>query len=154
MLKAAQSTLAQDGTAQQTRLACASATCLPFPSGSFSVITCALATHHMDVAAALAEMRRVLRSGGHLLLLDVGALPVWRTAVGRAAIHWALLLYGWAHRSNRAKAEAGAVPNLRTTEEWQSLLRNSGFVHVELVHTWAPRRMWYPQALLYRAAAA
>lgn len=57
---------------------------LPFESGSFDCVTVAFGLRNMaDWDRALAEMRRVLRSGGHLLVLDfsipTGALqPAYR----------------------------------------------------------------------------
>lgn len=44
---------------------------LPFASGSFDVVTCANSFHHYpNQAGAIQEMRRVLRPGGQLLLID------------------------------------------------------------------------------------
>ena len=44
---------------------------LPFPDGSFDTVVCALSLCGIpDPAAAIGEMRRVLVSGGRLLLLD------------------------------------------------------------------------------------
>jgi len=44
---------------------------LPFPAGSFDVVTVAFGLRNMaDWSAALGEMGRVLRLGGHLLVLD------------------------------------------------------------------------------------
>jgi len=44
---------------------------LPFASGSFDFVTCANSFHHYpDQEQAVAEMRRVLKPGGRLLLLD------------------------------------------------------------------------------------
>mgnify|MGYP001321515107 CR=1 FL=1 len=44
---------------------------LPFPAVSFDLVTCRLAAHHFpDPAKALHEAARVLKPGGHLLLLD------------------------------------------------------------------------------------
>jgi SAM-dependent methyltransferase len=52
------------------------AVALPFLAGSFDVVVCRLALHHMDdPAAAVAEMRRCLRPGGRLLLADLVAHP-------------------------------------------------------------------------------
>ena len=44
---------------------------LPFDSGSFDVVTCANSFHHYPRQdRAIAEMRRVLRTGGHLMIID------------------------------------------------------------------------------------
>lgn len=63
----------QTGRAQQ----------LPFDSRTFDVVVCTLALHHIaaeDRATALAEMFRVLRPAGRLLLADVhDPGPGWRT---------------------------------------------------------------------------
>ncbi|MEV0323067.1 class I SAM-dependent methyltransferase [Streptomyces sp. NPDC050658] len=56
----------------------ASAQELPFGDASFDVIVSSLAIHHLpdgDRLVALREMRRVLRPGGRLLLVDYGRLP-------------------------------------------------------------------------------
>lgn len=49
---------------------------LPFPDGGFDVVTVAFGLRNMaDYPAALKEMHRVLKPGGHLLILDF-SLPV------------------------------------------------------------------------------
>ena len=56
----------------------ASAQELPFGDASFDVIISSLAFHHLpdgDRLVALREMRRVLRPGGRLLLVDYGRVP-------------------------------------------------------------------------------
>jgi len=54
------------------RFVAGDATHLPFPSGSFDLVTCRRAAHHFpDVPGALAEMHRVLRPGGRLGLVDM-----------------------------------------------------------------------------------
>jgi demethylmenaquinone methyltransferase / 2-methoxy-6-polyprenyl-1,4-benzoquinol methylase len=58
---------------RQTRVADALA--LPYEDGSFDAVTVAFGLRNMaDYVAALREMHRVLRPGGHLLILDF-ALP-------------------------------------------------------------------------------
>jgi len=45
--------------------------CLPFPSATFQLITCRRAAHHFSrIQQALAEMGRVLRAGGRLVIDD------------------------------------------------------------------------------------
>lgn len=46
-------------------------TCLPIASGALGLVWCIHVLHHLpDPAAALAEMRRVLRPDGHLILAE------------------------------------------------------------------------------------
>lgn len=48
---------------------------LPFPDGSFDLVTCRLAFHHFtDPAEALAEISRVLKPGGRFVMEDVFGL--------------------------------------------------------------------------------
>jgi ubiquinone/menaquinone biosynthesis C-methylase UbiE len=47
---------------------------MPFPAGSFDLVTCRRAGHHFpDVGRAVAEMARVLRPGGRLGIIDMTA---------------------------------------------------------------------------------
>ena len=59
---------------------------IPLGADSFDVVMCGLGTHHMDVPLLLSEIRRVLRSEGHLVMADVGAPAAWRTLWGRALV--------------------------------------------------------------------
>ncbi len=57
-------------------------TALPFPDGSFSLAYTVATLHHLEtperVAATIAEMARVVRRGGHVLLWDHNPLnPYW-----------------------------------------------------------------------------
>ncbi|WP_433300429.1 class I SAM-dependent methyltransferase [Actinoplanes sp. CA-030573] len=66
---------------RSTNLAVADASALPFAPSSFDAVVCTLSMCTIpDPRAAIAEMHRVLRPGGSLLLLDhVGSRwwPVW-----------------------------------------------------------------------------
>lgn len=64
----------------------ARAEAIPFPDGSFDAAVSTLTFHHLPTPAkraALAEVYRVLRPGGRLLLVDFGARPA-RALVGGA----------------------------------------------------------------------
>lgn len=73
---------------------------LPFEAGSFDCVTVAFGLRNMaDWSLALREMFRVLRSGGHLLVLDfslpIGALrPVYRFYLHRCLPLLATLVTG------------------------------------------------------------
>jgi SAM-dependent methyltransferase len=57
-----------------TRFVVGEGTCLPFPDESFDGVICMNALHHMpDYRATLAEMWRVLRSGGRAVFSEPGA---------------------------------------------------------------------------------
>lgn len=79
------------------RTVVADALAMPFGDGGFDVVTVAFGLRNMaDWGAALREMRRVLRPGGHLLVLDF-SLP---RGVLRGPYRWYLhkalpLMAGW-----------------------------------------------------------
>jgi ubiquinone/menaquinone biosynthesis C-methylase UbiE len=51
---------------------------LPFDAASFDVVTCANSFHHYPrQERAIAEMRRVLRTGGHLMIVDGYRDSLW-----------------------------------------------------------------------------
>jgi SAM-dependent methyltransferase len=66
----------------RTRFTCGEAEALPFPDASFDLVTCqTLLIHVRDPGAVIAEMRRVLRPGGRVLLCEpnnlAGACSGW-----------------------------------------------------------------------------
>lgn len=140
------------GSTSHIRLVCASAMAMPFIESSFDVVICGLGMHHMDVPQMLFEMRRVLKRGGSLIMADVGASALWSFFGAR----WAKLLiarrYGPIQESARAKAEMEAFPNVRTAEEWRSILSKFGFIKAE-INKIRPRLPWYPWGLFMRAVA-
>lgn len=75
---------------------------LPVPDAHVDIVVCALAlTHLPDLRPPIAEFARVLRPGGHLVILDLhhelvalGSVPRVRSASGEPA-----LLTGYRHRA-------------------------------------------------------
>jgi demethylmenaquinone methyltransferase/2-methoxy-6-polyprenyl-1,4-benzoquinol methylase len=75
--------LARGKVAPATRvvLVAADALALPFPDGTFACVTSAFLLRNLaDLAAGLAEMRRVTQPGGSVVALEITqpTLPVWR----------------------------------------------------------------------------
>jgi len=152
MLKHGRKNVAATGSSSRINLVCASAMAMPFVEGVFDAAICGLGTHHMDVSQMLSEMRRVLKTGGHLIMADVGASPFWRSFWGTALLKILLIRYGLTRRSARAQAEVEAFPNVRTADEWRTILSDFGFANIEVTESPA-RHRWYPCALIMKAAA-
>ena len=131
---------------------CGSGMEMPIADDVFDVITCCLGTHHMDAPRMLAEMKRVLKPGGRLLLADVRATTFWRSTFGSLALRFLLILYGLSLRSARAQAEMEAFNNVRTAHEWRVLLGDFGFEEIELDEIPALRR-WYPGGFILKATS-
>jgi ubiquinone/menaquinone biosynthesis C-methylase UbiE len=73
MLDNASKLAAESGFSLETRLH--EAEKLPYPSGSFDLVSCRVAAHHFsDRDAFIREVARVLKTGGHFLLID-GSVP-------------------------------------------------------------------------------
>jgi demethylmenaquinone methyltransferase/2-methoxy-6-polyprenyl-1,4-benzoquinol methylase len=71
MLSRGRDRLIDRGLAVQVAFVIANAECLPFPDRSFDCVTIGFGLRNVtDKAAALASMRRVLRPGGRLLVLE------------------------------------------------------------------------------------
>jgi ubiquinone/menaquinone biosynthesis C-methylase UbiE len=152
MLQHGRKNIEASGSSSRINLVCASAMAVPFVEGVFDAAICALGTHHMDVPQLLSETSRVLKTGGHLIMADVGASPFWRSFWGTALLKILLLRYGLTRRSARAQAEVEAFPNVRTADEWHTILSDFGFEKIEITESPA-RHRWYPCALIMRAVA-
>lgn len=132
-------------------LVCASAMDIPYASGSFHLVTCALATHHMDVRLLLAEAWRVLHGGGTLSIADVGGSDIWKMPVVKFFLRIAAFVYFlFTENVHRAWAEAGAVSNVRSKDEWFDLLLQLGFRDVKIKKLKSKYR-WVPEPLVIQA---
>ena len=144
MLKRGKEIIDQDKANINIHLTCGDAMVMPFSNESFNVVICGLATHHMNVPRMLSEMRRVLKPGGALTISDVGGSLRWQLPGVRTLIKIATFFYFLVTENiYRAWTETSALPNVYTAEEWQLLLRESGFTSIQVTelpksHTWIP----------------
>ena len=103
---------------------------LPFESGSFDCVTVAFGLRNMaDWGAALREMSRVVRPGGHLLVLDFslpsGALrPVYRFYLHRCLPLLASLVSG---QRDAYDYLGGSIEKFPSGSEMVELIEKNGF---------------------------
>jgi ubiquinone/menaquinone biosynthesis C-methylase UbiE len=130
---------------------CASAMLMPWIEKTFDGIVCGLATHHMDVALLLSEMGRVIKKEGYIVLADVGGSPLWRFP-GLRGVLKAMAFFYFLSTENlaRAWAEAGAVSNVLSPDEWLRLLDQNGFCNINIVEL-ASKHKWVPSPLIIYA---
>ncbi len=103
---------------------------LPFPDGDFDVVTVAFGLRNMaDYPAALREMQRILKPGGHLVILDF-SLPggilrrPYRWYLHRVLPHFA----GWLTGEKDAyEYLGGSIEQFPAGAEMTSLLTSCGF---------------------------
>ena len=126
-------------------LICADAMKLPFVDNSFDVTVSGLASHHMDIPVMLSEMKRVLKPGGLLSIIDAGTSPFWELPIMRGLIRvMAFVYFILKENPARAWAEAADITNLRTPEGWQAELETAGFRSVEIVKL-SSKYPWLPE---------
>ena len=151
MLTRARKKIISGNTYNQIDLVCASAMDIPYASESFALVTCALATHHMNVRLLLAESWRVLCTDGTLSIADVGGSNLWKTPVVKFFLRNAAFVYFLLKENfHRAWAEAEAVSNVRSKEEWFELLAKIGFRNIKITRLKSKHR-WIPEPLVIQA---
>jgi len=103
---------------------------LPFPDAGFDVVTVAFGLRNMaDYPAAVREMSRVLKPGGHLLILDfslpIGPLrPFYRFYLHRVLPRMA----GWLTRQRDAyEYLGGSIEAFPSGKDMTALLESCGF---------------------------
>jgi ubiquinone/menaquinone biosynthesis C-methylase UbiE len=151
MLVRARKKIIAEEIQHQVHLVCASAMEIPYVCESFDLVTCALATHHMDVRQLLAETSRVLHKGGMLSIADVGGSELWKLPVVKFFLRIAAFVYFMIKENvSRAWAEAEAVSNVRSPEEWSELLVQAGFQDIKITRLKSKHR-WIPEPLVIQA---
>lgn len=144
MLRQGKKKLEAEGIQSAIDLTCADAMALPYSDRSFDVVVSGLASHHMDIPLMLSEMKRVLKPGGLLSIVDVGTSPIWEKKLFQVAARiFAFFYFLIKENSSRAWAEAAAVSNLRTPEGWENDLSKVGFNTIRIKklkskYKWAP----------------
>jgi len=103
MLAVAERKIRQAGLSERIALVRANALALPFPDGSFDLVTCGFGLRNFpDLPQALSEMRRVLKPGGRALSLEV-------SRPGNRLVWWGfrLYFYGLVPRLGRLAGRGG-----------------------------------------------
>ncbi len=151
MLQRGKEKIDQDKANINIHLACGDAMVMPFSNESFNVVMCGLATHHMNVTRLLSEIKRVLKCGGKISIADAGGSRLWHLFIVRGLIRAAGFFYFLAVENiNRAWAEAAAVSNIRTAEDWNAILTQFGFVDIRITKL-TSKRSWLPDPLVLEA---
>lgn len=101
----------------------ADAQALPFPNGTFDIVSCRIAPHHFPRPAAFVrEARRVLRTGGRFLLED-SIVPAGEIGALQNRVEWL-----------RDPSHARTL----TLDEWWTILLDAGF-SVQRIETFRKR---------------
>lgn len=151
MLTNARKKIVSGNIQNQIDLVCASAIDIPYAGASFDLVTCALATHHMDVRLLLAESWRILKQGGNLSIADVGGSDLWKSPIVKFFLRIAAFMYFlFKENIHRAWAEAEAVSNIRSKEEWFTLLTETGFRNIKITKL-KSKHHWIPEPLVIQA---
>ena len=151
MLLQANQKLTENSYNEIVKLTCASAMEMPYANQSFDLVFCGLATHHMNVSTLVEEVSRILRIGGKLSFADVSSSKLWIIP----GIKWVLRIFTFIYYMivedpNRAWAEAGAVSNVRTAEEWHSQLESLNFTNISIKKL-ESKHFWIPSPLVIQA---
>lgn len=151
MLEHAKLRFGNNHTKNHIALVCASAMEIPYRNESFSLVICGLATHHMSVEQLLVEGQRILRHDGRLSIIDAGGSFYWNIPGAKLLLRLAAFIYfSMTESYSRAWAEASAVSNVRTTEEWYSILSETGFKSIEILKL-KSKYAWISAPLIIKA---
>jgi demethylmenaquinone methyltransferase/2-methoxy-6-polyprenyl-1,4-benzoquinol methylase len=132
-------------------LTCADAMALPFPNEAFDVIVTGLATHHLNTHDMLREIKRTLKRDGKLSMIDAGVSQIWHSPIiSFFARVIAFIIFLFRENPTRAYAEAMAVSNVYTADEWFEILSDLGFSQITIEEI-PMEKKWLPAPLAMRA---
>jgi len=103
---------------------------LPFETESFECVTVAFGLRNMaDWGQALSEMARVLRPGGHLLVLDFSLPAGWLRPVYRFYLHRCLPILASLVTGQKAAYDylGGSIEEFPSGDEMRRLIEKNGF---------------------------
>jgi ubiquinone/menaquinone biosynthesis C-methylase UbiE len=147
MLRQGEKEMTAIGIDHPISLICADAMRLPFADNTYDLIVSGLASHHMDIPIMLSEMKRVLRPGGLLSIIDVGTSIFWDHPLMRGVIRvLAFIYFLFKDSPTRAWAEAVDITNLRTPEGWKAELESTGYLSIEIQNL-SSKYPWFPKPL-------
>jgi len=151
MLQRGRENIEKAGLGDRIQLYNVSAMQLPFENARFDRVVSCIAMHHMEVPKALAEMVRVLKPGGMLVIADMGASPAWRAPIGRIVVPVLMFLYQLSRGfSAQAKAEVATFDQTYLPQEWEEMLAGHGLQDIRSEVFPHPTQKWYPPVLLMR----
>lgn len=105
----------------------------------------------MDIDRMLSEVMRVLKTDALFSMIDVGSTPFWRLPVIRFFSRiFAFFYFLITENFSRAWAEAQAVTNVRTAEEWRQSLADLGFRDID-IQPLPSKYAWLPEPLAIRS---
>jgi len=135
----------------QGKLVCGSAMEMPYNGGTFDLVICGLATHHMDVEKFISESQRILVTNGRLSIIDAGGSLLWKIPWIKFLMRCgAYLFFLLTENHTRAWAESAAISNVRAKEEWENILINTGFKELE-IRKLSTKNRFIPSPLLIKA---
>jgi ubiquinone/menaquinone biosynthesis C-methylase UbiE len=110
------------------------ATALPFEAGSFDLVTCSLALHHLAPAEAVQALSEMARVGAHVIVSDLR-----RSRVAWLAAHALLPLI----TRNRFTLHDGplSVRRAYTPDEVRSMAQHAGWTRIEVRGAFGARLM-------------
>jgi len=151
MLSNAKEQINSNGNDPNIQLICASAHALPFSKHTFDIVTCCLATHHMNVDLLFKNIYSSLKPSGKFHIADVGGSKRWKVGIIRALIKAiAFIYFMFAENISRAQAESEAIANILTVSEWREVIQDQGFISIK-ARELKSKRFWAPNPVVIEA---